>query len=905
MLATVLAPVTAFGGAGVLLKLLWPRRRLRSGKATERHCIHCGGKLSRPNECGACGLDHDGALAGELTDLSATERQLGRFLRLAQIDDKTYQQLLDKIGDERRRLMLALPAPEPQPEPSAGATASGYAPTARGLLVHAFAAALGVTLAGFGCAYLQPQWAFVYALAMFFPLWLAAWRQGRPALHLAAAPFLVLAFSLAILQESTWEALRSSRNGWALLGPFFLAETAAWFLNRRGRADHATRYGAIGLALACLSVGLVAAPARGLENPAGAALICALTAAAGFVFNRRWRIPMIGACCCALVVAATLWTLWWKLPQNLAAWSTVLALEGLLLRLISLRWVHKKVAEGASALTATTSSLREPVACTAHGLALLALLAGCAGVWIAPAWSVHQVATALLLGILFLVHGIAEQRRTASWLAAVCSWSMLLIAGGCLASMLAELPFAPSISAALGLTSALASLVCAAAAAAAQKRIGSRLSVLSAFQAPAALAGIAAAALCSTAAYFGSTVVPSYAGALVAVALLMLAKTNRPLLWTRAASVLAWAVIVYSLARAPGDMLPILPVLAAMAPITHRTPRLLYVLAAGLQVNVVGGLVWNLAGPGSVEGLLCTQALCLALSVTVARLAAQRSQDPGLRAGHAWFDRLQVAAGFLVVALGLWASLGTAQPWIMRLWAPASLILIVPSLLLLLPNIMGENDVPPRVSSRWLTPAAIHYAVLALGLVASCQAGWAFFDPAGHPAEWLLLHRSVIALAASVGTAAAYLVLLPRYAWLSPDWTRSARNAGSILAWASVAGAAWILVLEAYCYGFANVAPMATAASAFIFALLCAQVLTALRWANTAGAISADSTNARQRYLLAAAAGVFLLFTHGRLTAGGPWWLIGLAASGLAVAAALAGQGLHATGLRTNRRLYQ
>ena len=338
-----------------LLERLWPaRRRVSPGREVERDCIHCGGRFSGDNACPVCGLDNHSALAGELTDLAATERQLRRFLRATQIDDPTYERLQEKIGNERRRLLLSLPpldslCPATATSAGAGQPASRRAFTARGVAINGSAAAMGMALAALTCAYLQPLGAFIFGLAMFVPPCMAALRRSRPAVHLVAVPFLMLGFSVAVLHDNTWEALVSQRNGWVLLVPFLLAEIAALFLRRKGLLDHAAIYAIVGLAVAGVSVGLVARPVRGLEDPAGAARLCGFIAAVGFVFNRRWRVQLVGSCCCALLLAGTLWIL-----------CTAAAASGRLGHRTTL-----EVIPGSFQRISTSGSLRESLACTA------------------------------------------------------------------------------------------------------------------------------------------------------------------------------------------------------------------------------------------------------------------------------------------------------------------------------------------------------------------------------------------------------------------------------------------------------------------------------------------------------------------------------------------------------------
>ncbi len=862
------------------------RRRRTSARSAQRDCIHCGCRVTSDGICGVCKLDHGSALAGELTDLAATERQLRRFLGQAHIDDATYQQLHEKIGSERRRLLQSLPhvkslVAATQPPVADSSRFSRAAAVAGPAIRYAAAAAAGILLAAWPYAHLQTFGAFICGLALFVLFAWAALRRGWPTVHLLALPFFVLGFSAAMLGDTAWDSLQSPRNGWILLVPVFMIEIIALLLKRRSLAAHAVCYGLAGAALACCSIGLVARPARGLEDPAGAAALCALMAGAGFVVNRWWRSQFVGSCCCALVVMATLWAIWWQSPRNVVAWSTMLAIEALLFRVISIR-LSAPLSEGQG------SSFRAPLVGTGPGVALLALLAVPAAAWLTPMWSPHQIATGIALGAFFLLHAIVERRTPAVVMSGLCGLGAIISAGGCLASVLADLPNAPSTLGTLGTAGALAGVGLALIARTAHGGPSSRMWMLEAFRAPAAVAGFVSLAFASIAAYNDSSLLSSYSGAMAALAFLILAAGSARSNWVQFAAIVSWCVIAYSLGRGDSDVLVMLPVIAALAPVTRWSPRLIYICGAGLQVNVIAGLIWRQFGAGALESLLITQVICLPLSAGVARMVAQRAYGVEFGARRAWFDRLQLAAGLLVATLSLAISLDLSQTWMMRMWAPASLVLIVPSLLLLVPSSSAQgSDRSPN--SLWQLANVIRYFVLSLGFLAACESGWTLLDAAGRSSDWLHLHRSIVAVAAGVGVAVLYSVLSYRMTF-ADEWNGRLRIVGTFLACSTLAGVVWILGLEAQAFWMIGTeVPIAATASLFVVALLVAQVVTALRWGNRA-AEQQPSSNVSFRYLCAAEAGVFLLFAHGRFTVGGSSWLAGLTASVAIVAAAIAWQ---------------
>jgi hypothetical protein len=262
-------------------------------------------------------------LAEELLDLAATERQLGRLLRQSALEDATFQRLQEAVVQQRRCLLTSLPEPSRD-------YASSWTTTAKRAAASSVAVLFGVVLALAAQGWLPP-------------------------------------------------------TTWALLAPFLLVGITSDLLHRQGRFRTAYYLALAAWAVACVTFLRVALPPAGLQQPATAALICALTATAGLIFNRQRRSAFVASLCCALFVAATLWALWSAAPRSVSTWGIVLTLEALTLRALSARLGRGNKPHSYLA------SLCEPLARSADGIILVALLAACGSEWLAPAASLRQM----------------------------------------------------------------------------------------------------------------------------------------------------------------------------------------------------------------------------------------------------------------------------------------------------------------------------------------------------------------------------------------------------------------------------------------------------------------------------------------------------------------------------------
>src|SRR5262249_30571140 len=111
------------------------------------------------------------------------------------------------------------------------------------------------------------------------------------------------------------EIFGSAQSGLLLAGLFLLLAVAGEVIVRAGWKSHGVCYVLGSGLVAFWSLLLVTFPMRGIENPASALWIYALYGAGSLVMNARWRRPMITSTGLALIVGATLWTLWWRFQQ--------------------------------------------------------------------------------------------------------------------------------------------------------------------------------------------------------------------------------------------------------------------------------------------------------------------------------------------------------------------------------------------------------------------------------------------------------------------------------------------------------------------------------------------------------------------------------------------------------------
>jgi hypothetical protein len=158
-----------------------------------------------------------------------------------------------------------------------------------------------------------------------------AFRFGMPVVHAAALPCLAVgylaAFHLLDAREGLLATVFSSQGGTALVLLVVALGAAAEWVAHWGQRDHAGVYAGGAGILALASLALVTA--NGVEEPARAAVVYGVYGTGFLALNARWRRTAAVYLGLALLLAASLWALWWKEADFTPGWATVLAGEAL------------------------------------------------------------------------------------------------------------------------------------------------------------------------------------------------------------------------------------------------------------------------------------------------------------------------------------------------------------------------------------------------------------------------------------------------------------------------------------------------------------------------------------------------------------------------------------------------
>jgi hypothetical protein len=298
-----------------------------------------------------------------------------------------------------------------------------------------------------------------------------AFRYELPIAHAAALPCLAVLFLTAFhLAESdlSLEVFRSSESGTMLAGLFVLLAIAGEIMARSGRTEHSACYAFGSAGVAIWSLVLVTLPMRGLENPGTAFWIYTLYGAGSLMTNARWRRPMVTSSGLALIVGATLWTLWWRFQQvdrfeqnpamiSVPRWGTVLAIEALIMAGFSALIHFRRASRGASAaganiINAGPSAFQEPLARSAEATSILAILAALAGGLWSPLksegimfWVPAHILTAFSLMALYLLLAGMERRKGMARLAGVMFIGGVVATTGFIVTIRENLALAPQL----------------------------------------------------------------------------------------------------------------------------------------------------------------------------------------------------------------------------------------------------------------------------------------------------------------------------------------------------------------------------------------------------------------------------------------------------------------------------
>jgi hypothetical protein len=208
---------------------------------------------------------------------------------------------------------------------------------------------LALMLSAVVLAWPQPLALLLVCLANAAILSALAFRWRLPHAHVVALPCLALAVLIVVqlalgnltiapeVAAGWWlaEQLLSPSGGVALAILAALLTAGAEVLARAGHRVHAVSYALGGGAMGACA--LLTTACHGIEAPWAAALVHGLVALGALAMHARWRRPALSYTGLGLLVAASLWTLWATVPDDLAAWGFVLALESSVLAVAAVR----------------------------------------------------------------------------------------------------------------------------------------------------------------------------------------------------------------------------------------------------------------------------------------------------------------------------------------------------------------------------------------------------------------------------------------------------------------------------------------------------------------------------------------------------------------------------------------
>jgi hypothetical protein len=411
-----------------------------------------------------------------------------------------------------------------------------------------------------------------------------AFRYELPIAQAAALPCLAVLFLVSFHLTGgnlTSNLFGSAESGALLAGLFILLAIAGEVIIRLGRPAHAVYYVLGSGLVAFWSLLLVTFPMRGIENPASAFWLYALYGAGSLITNARRRRPLVTSTGLALIVGATLWTLWWRFQQDSAAisvarWGTVLAIEALVMGGFSafIRWRLMRRIGGTEVFELRSSAFQEPLARSAEATTILAILAALAGGLLSIlksrgvlSWIPAHILTAFTLMTVYLLLGGMERRKSMARLAGAMLIGGVVAAAGFVITIHEDQPLTSQVPL-LALAIAGASTFLAAVAIRVRKVVGTEADVtqrsvpwygiLVAWRGPAAFAGILSLALVTISLHPGESIAPIYTAAFLAATAFLLAWGFQSPALTWLGSALGLGGIAYAFAhRQAGLGLPL------------------------------------------------------------------------------------------------------------------------------------------------------------------------------------------------------------------------------------------------------------------------------------------------------------------------------------------------------------
>jgi hypothetical protein len=411
-----------------------------------------------------------------------------------------------------------------------------------------------------------------------------AFRYDLPIAHVAALPCLTVLFLTSFhLSDGdlSSDIFRSSEGGIMLAGLFVLLAIAGEVIARIGHAAHSAWYAFGGAAIAFWSLILVTLPQRGIQNPGTAFWVYALYGAVALMMNIRWRRPMVTSTGLALIVGATLWTLWWRFQQverferdatmiSVPRWGTVMTIEALVMvgfvgfmRRGQVSWLGS--APGVENFSARHSAFQEPLARSAEATTILAILAALAGGLLSNLksegilyWVPAHILTAFSLMAVYLLLAGMERRKGMARLAGGMLIGGVLAATGFVVTNRENLALAPQLPL-LASSIAGAGAFLAAIAIWVRHRVGPDADVkqasvpwygvLAAWRGPAAFAAILAIGIASISLHPGDTLAPVFTATFLAATAFLLAWAFRAPALTWLGSAMGLGGITYAFAH--------------------------------------------------------------------------------------------------------------------------------------------------------------------------------------------------------------------------------------------------------------------------------------------------------------------------------------------------------------------
>jgi hypothetical protein len=275
-------------------------------------------------------------------------------------------------------------------------------------------------LSAIAFAWPQPAAVLLLSTLNFLILSYAAFRQPAERLHWPALGCLAISYLTAfhrLLGHDLGEAFLSSQSGVASAGLFLGIQAGAELLCRLSARSHARVYSWAGGAVALVGMALVTVAQRGIDDPVTALVVYGVCGVGTLAVNARWRVPFLSSLGLALIVAATLWALYWYMPQQPGPWGIALALEALTfaaLAALAARFGRPSFRE----------TFGEALARTAEATIAIALFSAARPALAIGTWTPEQVCVVGCATVLWIVLALAERR---AWAARSVSGTAVLI----------------------------------------------------------------------------------------------------------------------------------------------------------------------------------------------------------------------------------------------------------------------------------------------------------------------------------------------------------------------------------------------------------------------------------------------------------------------------------------------